>query len=180
VLRLSIALRQCLSFSFQVDVDMIIERQRISVMNEVVEQLHDIAQEWTNSPSPAVPEVDWLKMRQLEFQENLRSRNALEKRLEGKGCILCENFDDHVRILGHTQLIANYGSLQYLRIHERKRLLAEIETLKFALSDQNLELLPDYEQRIAVLKDLKFIDENSTVLLKGRVACEVRTFLSVC
>jgi antiviral helicase SKI2 len=25
-----------------------------------------------------------------------------------------------------------------------------------------------------VLKDLKFIDENSTVLLKGRVACEVR------
>lgn len=43
-----------------------------------------------------------------------------------------------------------------------------------ALSDQNLELLPDYEQRIDVLKDLKFIDENSTVLLKGRVACEVR------
>lgn len=42
-----------------------------------------------------------------------------------------------------------------------------------ALSEQNLELLPDYEQRIDVLKDLKFIDENSTVLLKGRVACEV-------
>jgi antiviral helicase SKI2 len=43
-----------------------------------------------------------------------------------------------------------------------------------AISNQNLELLPDYEQRIEVLKDLKFIDENSTVLLKGRVACEVR------
>lgn len=43
-----------------------------------------------------------------------------------------------------------------------------------AISNQNLELLPDYEQRIDVLKDLKFIDENSTVLLKGRVACEVR------
>jgi len=42
-----------------------------------------------------------------------------------------------------------------------------------ALSEQNLELLPDYEQRIDVLKELKFIDENSTVLLKGRVACEV-------
>lgn len=42
-----------------------------------------------------------------------------------------------------------------------------------ALSDQNLELLPDYEQRIAVLKDLQFIDENQTVQLKGRVACEV-------
>lgn len=43
-----------------------------------------------------------------------------------------------------------------------------------AISDQNLELIPDYEQRVDVLKDLNFIDQNSTVLLKGRVACEVR------
>lgn len=42
-----------------------------------------------------------------------------------------------------------------------------------ALSEQNLELLPDYEARIEVLKDLQFIDDNSTVLIKGRVACEV-------
>jgi antiviral helicase SKI2 len=48
-----------------------------------------------------------------------------------------------------------------------------IKNLKLAMSDQNLELIPDYEQRIDVLKDLNFIDDNSTVLLKGRVACEV-------
>lgn len=41
------------------------------------------------------------------------------------------------------------------------------------MSDQNLELLPDYQQRIAVLQQLQFIDHTSTVLLKGRVACEV-------
>jgi antiviral helicase SKI2 len=52
-------------------------------------------------------------------------------------------------------------------------LLASIANLKDAISDQNLELIPDYEQRVEVLKELKFIDENSTVLLKGRVACEV-------
>ena len=51
--------------------------------------------------------------------------------------------------------------------------MANIADLKLAISDQNLELLPDYEQRIEVLKELKFIDDNSTVLLKGRVACEV-------
>ena len=45
--------------------------------------------------------------------------------------------------------------------------------LRLAISDQNLDLIPDYEQRLDVLRDLKFIDENSTVLLKGRVACEV-------
>ncbi|CAG7851695.1 DExH-box ATP-dependent RNA helicase DExH11 {ECO:0000305}; AltName: Full=AtHELPS {ECO:0000303/PubMed:21535471}; AltName: Full=Protein SKI2 homolog {ECO:0000303/PubMed:22511887}; Short=AtSKI2 {ECO:0000303/PubMed:22511887} [Serendipita indica DSM 11827] len=140
------------------DIDMILERQRISVMREIVEQLQEIATEWHNASPPRIPEVEWSKMRQLEFQENLRSREALEKRLEGKGCTLCEHFNEH------------YG-----QIHERKQLLAEIESLKFALSDQNLELLPDYEQRIAVLKDLKFIDDNSTVQLKGRVACEINS-----
>ena len=56
---------------------------------------------------------------------------------------------------------------------------ANIANLKLSISNQNLELIPDYEQRIEVLKELKFIDENSTVLLKGRVACEVRIIPSV-
>ena len=49
-----------------------------------------------------------------------------------------------------------------------------IEQLRLAISDQNLELIPDYEQRISVLQELNFIDANAVVLLKGRVACEVR------
>lgn len=53
-------------------------------------------------------------------------------------------------------------------------LRTNIQFLKLAISDQNLELIPDYEQRIGVLQELMFIDSNSTVLLKGRVACEVR------
>jgi antiviral helicase SKI2 len=47
------------------------------------------------------------------------------------------------------------------------------------VSDQNLALLPDYEQRIDVLKELGFIDENSNVELKGRVACEVTTSANI-
>jgi len=46
------------------------------------------------------------------------------------------------------------------------------------MSDQNLQLLPDYEQRIQVLKDLGFVDAGSRVELKGKVACEVRKFLA--
>lgn len=43
------------------------------------------------------------------------------------------------------------------------------------MSDQNLSLLPDYEKRLAVLKDTEFIDQNHNVLLKGRVACEINS-----
>lgn len=63
---------------------------------------------------------------------------------------------------------------QYDAMHQQKVLQNKMAELKVAISDQNLELLPDYESRIEVLKDLRFIDHNATVLLKGRVACEVR------
>lgn len=65
--------------------------------------------------------------------------------------------------------------MQYTILHGEMILRANIAGLKLAISDQNLELIPDYEQRVDVLKELKFIDANSTVLLKGRVACEVRS-----
>jgi len=66
---------------------------------------------------------------------------------------------------------------QYAMLHGERVLEGKIAELRMALSEQNLELLPDYEQRIAVLKELQFIDDNSTVLLKGRVACEVSFFV---
>lgn len=58
--------------------------------------------------------------------------------------------------------------------HDEWLIKENISQLRQLMSDQNLQLLPDYEQRIAVLKDLGFIDENSRVELKGKVACEVK------
>ena len=50
-----------------------------------------------------------------------------------------------------------------------------IKTLQLLMSDQNLALLPDYNQRIEVLKELGFVDEDLRVQLKGKVACEVHS-----
>lgn len=59
--------------------------------------------------------------------------------------------------------------------HDEWIIKENITQLRQLMSDQNLQLLPDYEQRIQVLKDLDFIDESSRVELKGKVACEVRS-----
>ncbi|KAF5392467.1 hypothetical protein D9757_002240 [Collybiopsis confluens] len=142
--------------TIKVDVSAIADRHLISRMREAQSLLQNIAQEWHQGGS--IPEVDWNRMRLMDFQETLQTRNNLLVRLEGKGCLLCKDFDDH-----------------YSVIHAEKVLRAKIATLKEAISDQNLELIPDYEQRIEVLKELKLIDENSTVLLKGRVACEINS-----
>ena len=58
-------------------------------------------------------------------------------------------------------------------LHDEWLIKENISQLRQLLSDQNLQLLPDYEQRLQVLRDLDFIDEGSRVELKGKVACEV-------
>lgn len=58
-------------------------------------------------------------------------------------------------------------------LHDEWLIKENISQLRQLLSDQNLQLLPDYEQRLQVLRDLDFIDEGSRVQLKGKVACEV-------
>jgi antiviral helicase SKI2 len=58
--------------------------------------------------------------------------------------------------------------------HDEWQVKENISQLKQLMSDQNLQLLPDYEQRIFVLKALGFVDEACRVQLKGKVACEVR------
>ncbi len=45
---------------------------------------------------------------------------------------------------------------------------------RFALSDENLQLMPEFQQRLTVMQKLNYIDQDNTVLLKGRVAREVR------
>jgi len=63
--------------------------------------------------------------------------------------------------------------------HDEWLIKENISQLRQLMSDQNLQLLPDYEQRIAVLQDLGFIDANSRVELKGKVACEVSRSSSI-
>jgi antiviral helicase SKI2 len=59
--------------------------------------------------------------------------------------------------------------------HDEWIVKENISQLRQLMSDQNLQLLPDYEQRISVLKDLEFITGERTVGLKGKVACEIHS-----
>jgi antiviral helicase SKI2 len=59
--------------------------------------------------------------------------------------------------------------------HDQWLIKTKIAELRQSLSGQNLQLLPDYEQRIQVLKDLSFIDGASRIQLKGKVACEIHS-----
>ncbi|KAK3088659.1 hypothetical protein FSP39_022012 [Pinctada imbricata] len=97
-----------------------------------------------------------LHLRDIELVEQFRSLKMIEDGLSKYQCINCPRFDEH------------------FREHSRNmKLRDEYKHLKFLLSDESLTLLPEYQQRVQVLKALNYIDDNNTVQLKGRVACEI-------
>lgn len=65
-------------------------------MNKAIDALADVANEWATSGS--IAEVDWNRMRVLEFQESIRARDALVAKLPSHACLLCSDFKDHVSL----------------------------------------------------------------------------------
>ncbi|BFZ54009.1 Antiviral helicase ski2 [Savitreella phatthalungensis] len=109
------------------------------------------------SQDSTLQEVEWIRQtRDIEVRDLLHRRSEIAAQLAEL---------DPTRIEGYAE--------QYVQCHERHLLHQQMLELKHAMSNQNLELLPDYEQRCAVLRDLGFLSQRNRVSLKGRVACEI-------
>jgi hypothetical protein len=63
----------------------------------------------------------------------------------------------------------------YIVVDRKETLRSRVKILRHLLSNESLQLFPDFEMRKAMLQSLGYVDENDTVCLKGRVACEVNT-----
>jgi len=72
----------------------IVDRHLISRMRDAISALQGIAEEWTTLGT--ILEADWSRMRSLEFQETLRARNSVVKKLVDNTCVHCPSFPDHV------------------------------------------------------------------------------------
>nr|XP_023019779.1 helicase SKI2W [Leptinotarsa decemlineata]XP_023019780.1 helicase SKI2W [Leptinotarsa decemlineata] len=62
---------------------------------------------------------------------------------------------------------------QFSSVFMRKFLEGKKKDLEFQLSNASLSLYPDYENRIELLRKLKYVDNQNKIELKGRVACEI-------
>lgn len=71
----------------------------------------------------------------------------------------------------------NHPSIErhYVTVERKELLRSRVNILRHILSNESLQLFPDFEMRKAMLQSLGYVDENDTVCLKGRVACEVNT-----
>ncbi|KAI8587624.1 antiviral helicase [Geranomyces variabilis] len=141
----------------RLDVDLVLAKRDRAEISRIAHELHAVAADI--SKAGEIPEHDWSKIRDIEFQERTREKAALMGRLGGFQCTHC------------SDLIEHYG-----QVHNERMLQQQVSELSHSISDQNLELLPDYHQRVDVLKLMNYVDEaTGTVTLKGRVACEINT-----
>ncbi|KAL2269338.1 hypothetical protein VTJ83DRAFT_1522 [Remersonia thermophila] len=103
-------------------------------------------------------EMDLGRIKALAVHDAASKRRDMELRIQRSPAASCKSFLKH-----------------YAMCHDQWVIQTQIQELRKALSEQNLQLLPDYEQRILVLRDLGFIDADSRIQLKGKVACEIHS-----
>ncbi|XP_075042652.1 superkiller complex protein 2 [Mixophyes fleayi] len=124
-------------------------------MSGVTQELSRLADLPPGSLSSLCP-INDLQLKEIDVVEAVSRIKRLEGALRGFNCPKSPRFTS-----------------QYLRLEKRSHVLDELERLRFLTSEQSLSLLPEYEQRINVLRTLQYIDGGGAVQLKGRVACEV-------
>ncbi|KAK3710809.1 Antiviral helicase ski2 [Vermiconidia calcicola] len=139
-----------------IDIDGVLKKDP-DAMAKAKTELLVTCSSWTSST--------WNEMEWYKYLKDMTVRTLLDQRTqaatiaqEDKECIHCPNFPKH-----------------FAMAHDQWLIKDKIDSIRQLMSDQNLQLLPDYEQRINVLKDLGFIDSNTRVELKGKVACEIHS-----
>jgi len=64
---------------------------------------------------------------------------------------------------------------QYALIRNRRKLTERIRHLQYQVSDASVQQMPEYLQRVRVLQQTGFIDEDKVVQMKGRIMCELNS-----
>ena len=139
----------------QIDVQAVLNKNAEAMM-KVKTLLLETSSSWISS---TWNELDWHKyLKDMSLRNLLDERSKVAAVAQDCECIHCSDFPKH-----------------FAMAHDQWIIKEKIDGIRQLMSDQNLQLLPDYEQRLSVLKDLGFIDENSRVELKGKVACEIHS-----
>ncbi|XP_044716454.1 rRNA-processing arch domain-containing protein [Hirsutella rhossiliensis] len=124
------------------------------VGQQAMERLQEICYAWDDRWD----EQDMGKIKSMQLQEIVDKRAQLVQSMSNSPATSCPGFLKH-----------------FAMCHDEWLIKEHISQLKQSLSGQNLQLLPDYEQRVQVLKELDFIDDATRIQLKGKVACEVHS-----
>ncbi|PRP78199.1 hypothetical protein PROFUN_13996 [Planoprotostelium fungivorum] len=139
------------------DVSKITGTSTDTVMKTVTQQMMRYIEEDPFGPQEVDP-IKELKINDLSFGEKNMRKNNLAKKMVASKCHQCPKLSE-----------------QYSLMSRYAKIKSKVNILRFALSDENLQLMPEFQTRLGVLERLRYIDSDKTVLMKGRVAREINT-----
>ncbi|KAL0241140.1 hypothetical protein GEMRC1_006375 [Eukaryota sp. GEM-RC1] len=122
-----------------------------SIKNEITAKINTEQVDWHDGQSLGI-------FNHIDFADIQQSKATLLSLSEANTAHKCPRLDDH-----------------YPTISQKFHYEHNANELAHRLSDAALALIPDLNCRLKVLRQLKYIDEENNVLLKGRVACELST-----
>ncbi|KAF2312608.1 hypothetical protein GH714_035213 [Hevea brasiliensis] len=102
--------------------------------------------------------VSDLKMKDMNLVEAYNKWTRLLQKMSMNKCHGCIKLEEHITLA-----------------REIKKHKDEIDKLKYQMSDEALQQMPDFQGRIDVLKEIGCIDADLVVQIKGRVACEMNS-----
>ncbi|KAF2073048.1 hypothetical protein CYY_005631 [Polysphondylium violaceum] len=142
----------------KVDARLIETNDKVTV-NSLEQQLVRLIQE---DPLPLGPKaldpVNKLKLKDINFVQAYNRLEKIEKLIPQSKCHTCPKLGEHFSLIEHKQ-----------------ELKSKITDFKFTSSDENLQLMPNFQTRLDILEQLGYIDDEKNVLLKGRVSREINT-----
>lgn len=135
----------------------LLEDDSSAAYSKTVQNLLDKKVNGNKYPPPLDPVKD-LKVKDMDLVEAYYKWNNLLQKMSQSKCHNCVKLEEHIKIA-----------------RDIKKHKEEVNDLKFKMSDEALQQMPDFQGRIDVLKEIGCIDNELVVQIKGRVACEMNS-----
>ncbi|KAL5580835.1 hypothetical protein UlMin_013277 [Ulmus minor] len=128
-----------------------------AAFSKTVQQLQGTKSDGNKYPGALDPVKD-LKLKDMHLVETYYKWTNLLQKMSKNKCHGCIKLEEHIKLA-----------------REIMRHKEEVNALKFEMSDEALQQMPDFQGRIDVLKEIGCIDADLVVQIKGRVACEMNS-----
>nr|XP_027070791.1 DExH-box ATP-dependent RNA helicase DExH11-like [Coffea arabica] len=141
----------------KIDQVRLLEDVSAGAYSNTVQQLLLLKSDGNKYPPPLDPVKD-LKLKDLDVVKAYHKLNILLQKMAQNKCHGCVKLEEHIKLA-----------------RELKQHREEVNALKFEMSDEALQQMPDFQGRIDVLKEIGCVDADLVVQIKGRVACEMNS-----
>lgn len=139
----------------KIDQVRLLEEPSKTAYSKTVQQLIKEQQDGNKYP-PALDAIKDLKMKDMFLVENYHAYHRLLQNMSENKCHGCIKLKEHIALM-----------------KEQKVYKDQMNELKYQMSDEALQQMPEFQGRIDVLQEIHYIDSDLVVQLKGRVACEM-------